>query len=309
MPPPLSTAWTVLDRGAPAGGRAPRFVGAWCACDARRFSRAPEGAAASRAQYRELHGANVYSGESVLVARLASDGADGLAGTLERPSAVLVRCAELLEGLGLDAAEVRAAGAMAARVAGAEHRRAARRAGERCRPALLRRRAAADPERELVLTLEAAAPIRASCELAVKLVSASRSRGPGAGGRSPARRCSTTSTERHPALLPRTAALVAACRQRDIPWRPIPGWAGYMQLGEGALQTRTDRINAENRTAVELTSDKTAATGLMNRHGVPVAPHFAITDRRAPGRRRSRSGFRSSSSRAGRTGARRWPSA
>src|SRR3954452_5374095 len=66
------------------------------------------GGGAVACEYRELHGANAYSGESVLVVRLVTDGVDGLTWTLKRPSAVLNRCAELLEAVGLSAAEARA---------------------------------------------------------------------------------------------------------------------------------------------------------------------------------------------------------
>lgn len=62
------------------------------------------GGGAVTCEYRELHGANVYSAESVLVGRIVCDGAYGL----ERPSAPLDRCAELLDALALSGAEVRA---------------------------------------------------------------------------------------------------------------------------------------------------------------------------------------------------------
>lgn len=230
-------------------------------------------------EYRELYGANVYSAESVLVVRVVCDGVDGLASTLERPSAPLDRCAELLEALGLSAAEVRAGkrwplGSLVQAIAEQLVRRVGVPAGAAV-PA-----SAADPERELVLTLEAAAPIRASCELAVRIVSASATAITAtAQERDRLRALLGDFDRRHPALLPRTAALVAACRRRDIPWRRIPGWGEYVQLGEGALQVRTDRVNSEGRTAIELTSDKTACSRLLNRHGVPIAAHVALTGR------------------------------
>ena len=227
-------------------------------------------------EYRELHGANVYSAESVLVVRVAADGAARLPSTLERPSASLDRCAKLLEALGLSADEIRARknwplGSLLQTVAEQLARRVGMPAGAAPPPA------PADPERELVLTLEPAAPIRSSCELAVTLVSAAATE-VSAQEQDRLRALLDDFDRRHPALLPRTAELVTACRQRDIPWRRIPGWAGYMQLGEGALQARTSRINSEGRAAIELTSDKTATARLLHRHGVPVAPHIPVTD-------------------------------
>jgi hypothetical protein len=50
----------------------------------------------------------VYPAESVLVGRIESDGVDDLAWTLERPSTTLDTCAELLDGLGLSGADIRA---------------------------------------------------------------------------------------------------------------------------------------------------------------------------------------------------------
>jgi cyanophycin synthetase len=228
-------------------------------------------------EYRQLHGANVYCTESVLVVRLASDGADRLAGVLERPSALLDSCAELLEALGLSATEVRArerwpVASLLRSIAEQLVRRVGVPAGAAA-PAPV-----GDPERELVLTLGPGMPVRAGCELAAKLVAASAN-GAGAGERDRLRALLDEFDTRHPALLPRTAELVAACRRRDIPWRRIPGWAGYMQLGEGALQVRTDRIDSERRTSINLASDKTSAGRLLHRHGVPVAPHVALTER------------------------------
>ncbi len=123
-------------------------------------------------EYRELHGANVYCAESVLLARVVSGDADGVRWTLERPSAQLDTCAELLEALGLSAAEVRARerwplGSLLRSIAEQLIRRVGVPPGA---PAPVD---AADPERELVLALQPAAPVRASCELATRLVSAS----------------------------------------------------------------------------------------------------------------------------------------
>ena len=227
-------------------------------------------------EYRELHGANVYSAQSVLVVRLASHGADRLAWTLERPSAPLDRCAELLEVLGLSAAEVRARGRwpLGSLVQTITEQLARRVRAPVAAPAPA---GPADPEREIVLTLDSVAPIRASCELAVRLVSAS---GAEAAVQEPDRLRALLDDfdQRHPALLPRVAALVAACRQRDIPWRPVPGWAEYVQLGEGALQVRTDRVSSTGKSAIDLASDKSASSRLLHRHGVPVAPHIGVTD-------------------------------
>jgi len=226
-------------------------------------------------EYRERHGANVYSAESVLVVGLATDGADALAWTLERPSALLDRCAEHLDALGLSAAEVRGRerwplGSLVQAIAEQLVRRVNL-------PAVAPAPAApADPERELVLSLQEAAPVRESCELAVKLVSACAA-GAAAREHDRLRALLDDFDKQHPPFWPRVAELVAACRQRDIPWRRIPGWAGYMQLGEGALQVRTDRISSTGKTAIELTSDKTACSNLLFRHGVPVASHIATT--------------------------------
>lgn len=227
-------------------------------------------------EYRELHGANLYSAESVLLVRVASDGADRLAWTLEQSSAQLDRCAELLEALGLSAAEVRGRerwplGSLLQTIAEQLARRVGGSAGAPA-PA-----PAADPERELVLTLDSVAPIRASCELAVGLVSAAAT-GAAAQEQDRLQALLDDFDQRHPALFPRVAALVAACRQRDIPWRWIPSVAGYMQLGEGALQARTNVITSTGKSAIDLASDKTASSRMLHRHGVPVAPHIAITD-------------------------------
>ncbi len=240
------------------------------------------GGGAIACEYRELHGANAYSAASVLVVRLradgtdgtdGADGADGLAWTLARPSAALDRCAELLEALGLPAAEVRArtrwpVGALVQTIA-------EQIAGRGILPAGAP--ATTDPERELVLTLDDAPRVRAGCELAAALVSASVT-GPAAAHEAERLRGRLDEFDRHhPALGPRASRFVAACRQRDIPWYPIREWAGFIQLGEGALQVRTDRLGATDRTALELTSDKTASTSLLFRHGVPVPAHVATT--------------------------------
>jgi cyanophycin synthetase len=235
------------------------------------------GASEITCDYRELHGANIYSGDSVLVVRLSLDGAHQLPWTLERPCAPLNRCAELLEALGLSAAEVRARerwplGCLVGSIVGQLVGRAGVPAGA-CAPA-----PPADAERELVLSLDPGAPIRASCALASVLVSAAATEAD-AQERDRLRRLLADFDKNHPAMSPQTAALVAACRQRDIPWRRVPGWAGFMQLGEGALQARTNRINSEGKAAIELASDKTASSRLLHRHGVPVAPHIALTDR------------------------------
>lgn len=228
-------------------------------------------------EYRGLYGANVYSAESVIVGRIMSGGSDRLAWTLERPSAHLDRCTDLLEALGLSAAEVRARelwplGSLLQCIAMQLVGRLGARTGAAA-PA-----PPADPERDIVLPLEPAAATRASCELAAVIVSAAATAAV-ALERDRLRMLLEEFDKQHPALSPQTVALVAACRQRDIPWRRIPGWAGYMQLGEGALQVRTNRINAEGRTAIDLASDKTTSSRLLHRHGVPVAPHIAITDR------------------------------
>lgn len=228
-------------------------------------------------EYRELHGANVYCPESVVVVRIA---ADGIAATLERPSAALDRCAELLEALGLDAAEVRVRdrwplGSLLQTIA----EQLAQRVG--MAPGAPAPASSADPERELVLHLQPGVPIRASCELAARLLSACATDTAAHQDDDRLRALLDDFDRRHPAPLPRTADLVAACRQRDIPWRPIAGWAGYRQLGEGALQVRTDRVGSTGHSAIELASDKTASSRLLHRHGIPVASHIAITD---PGR-------------------------
>ena len=227
-------------------------------------------------EHRELHGANVYSADSVLVVRIAPHDGDGLAATLERPSAPLDDVAVLLEVLGLSADEVRARerwplAALVRTIAEQLIRRVNLPAGALAPPA------PKDPERELVLTLEPAAPVRASCELAATLVSAAAS-GPVVAHETDRLRGLLVEFEKnHPPLWPRVAELVAACRQRDIPWCPIEGWPGYMQLGEGARQVRTDRISSTGKTAIELTSDKTASTSLLFRHGVPVPSHIGTT--------------------------------
>lgn len=235
-----------------------------------------QGGGAIAFDYRELHGANAYSAASVLVVRLATDGADGLTWTLEQPSAALDRCAELLEALGLSADEVRARerwplAALVQTIAGQLVCRVNLPAGAPA-PA-----PAADPERELVLSLEPAVPVRASCELAATLVSAAASGPVEARERDGLRELLDEFGKNHPPLWPRVAELVAACRRRDIPWCPIQAWAGYMQLGEGAQQVRTDRISSTGKTAIELTSDKTASTSLLFRHGVPVPSHIGTT--------------------------------
>jgi cyanophycin synthetase len=235
------------------------------------------GGRAIACEYRELHGANVYSAASVLVVRLASDGADGHAATLERPSAPLDNLAKLLAALGLSAAEVRRRkrwplGALVQTIAEQLVRRVNLPAGAPA-PA-----PPADPERELVLSLEPAAPVRAACELAATLVSAAVSEPPADAQEHDRLRGRLDDFDRnHPPLWPRVAELVAACRRRDIPWCPLEGWPGYMQLGEGARQVRTDRISSTGRTAIELTSDKTVSTSLLFRHGIPVPSHIATT--------------------------------
>ncbi len=233
------------------------------------------GGGAITCEYRELHGANVYCDESVLVVRIASDGADGLGGTLEPPSAPLDGCAELLEALGLSAAEVSARerwplGSLVQTIAEQLVRRMNL-------PAVAPAPASADPERELVLPLEEAAPVRQSCELAVQLVSACAT-GTAAHEHDRLRALLDDFDRKHPAFVPWEVALLAACRRRDIPWRRIPGWSEYTQFGEGALQVRSHKVGSPRRPAVELTSDKTASTGLLCRHGVPIAPHVATTD-------------------------------
>jgi len=226
-------------------------------------------------EYRELHGANLHSAESVLVVRIAPGGADGLAWTLERPSAQLDRCAELLDALGLSADAVRAArrwplGSLVQAVATQLIGRA------NVPPGAPEPAPAADPEREFVMALDAAAPVRASCELAATIV-LSCANAADVQVRDRLRGRLDEFDAQHPALWPQTAELVAACRQRDIPWARIEGWAGYAQLGEGVLQVRTNRIGSTSWPAVELTSDKTASTGLLARHGIPVAPHIATS--------------------------------
>jgi D-alanine-D-alanine ligase-like ATP-grasp enzyme len=236
------------------------------------------GGGAITCEYRELHGANVYSAESVLVGRIVSDGADGPAWTLEQPSTPLDLCAELLDALGLSGAEVRTReqwplGSLVQTIAGQLVRRVNLSPAGAPAPA-----APADPERELVLSLDPAAPVRESCVLAVRLLSACVSpTDPTGQDQDRLRALLGEFDKQHPALLPRATALVAACRKRDIPWCRIPGWADYMQLGEGALQARTDRIGATSRTAIQLTSDKTASSSLLFRHGIPVAAHIGTT--------------------------------
>ncbi|MGI8729824.1 MAG: hypothetical protein ACR2LK_07515 [Solirubrobacteraceae bacterium] len=227
--------------------------------------------------YRELHGANVHSAESVLVGRICgSTGANGLAWTLQRPSAALDRCAELVEALSLDATEIRARdrwplGSLLRTIAEQLAGRFGVPAGG------LATAAPDDPEREFVLRLAPSAPMQASCELAASLVSAAAT-GADPQPHNRLRAMLDDLDGRHPPLIPRVAALVAACRQRDIPWRPIAGWAGYLQLGEGALQVRTDRVSSTGDSAIQLASDKTTASRLLHRHGIPVAAHIATTD-------------------------------
>ena len=168
-------------------------------------------------EYRELHGANAYSATSVLVVRLAIEGADGLPWTLERPSAALDRCAELLEALGLSGAEVRArtrwpVGSLVQSIAEQLVGRLNLPAGA---PAPT---AAAAPERELVLTLDDAAAVRAGCELAAALVSASVSGPASPHGPDRLRGLLDEFDRDRPAPPPRTSEFVTACRQRDIPW-------------------------------------------------------------------------------------------
>jgi cyanophycin synthetase len=236
-----------------------------------------EGNSVLACDYRVLHGANVHSGESVLVVRISASGAGRLAWTLERPSVPLDRCEDLLEALGLSAAEVRARerwplGSLVRCIAEQLAGRVGVPAGAPA-PA-----PPADPERDLVLSLDSAAPIRASCALAALLVSAAATEAD-AQERDRLRMALDDFDKQHPAMSRQTAGLVAACRQRDIPWRQIPGWPGYTQLGEGALQVRTNRINSEAMSAISLASDKTASSRLLRRHGVPVARHIALTDR------------------------------
>ena len=233
------------------------------------------GGGAVACEYRELHGANIHSAESVLVVRITPDGAGGLAWTLERPSAQLDRCAELLEALGLSADAVRAArrwplGSLVQTVAVQLLKRV------NASPGAPEPAPAADPEREFVMALDAAAPVRACCELAATIVFACANAAD-LQERDRLRGRLDAFDAQHPALWPQTAELLAACRQRDIPWARIEGWTDYAQLGEGKLQVRTNRIGSTSWPAVELTSDKTASTGLLARHGIPVAPHIATS--------------------------------
>ena len=226
-------------------------------------------------EYRELHGANVHSAESVLVVRIAPGGAGGLAWTLERPSAPLDRCAELLEDLGLPADAVRAASRwpLASLVQAVAAQLIAR---VNVPPGAAAPAPPADPEREFVMAIDAAAPVPACCELAAAIVFACATAAD-RQARDRLRGRLDALDAQHPALWPQTAELIAACRRRDIPWARIEGWAEYSQLGEGVLQVRTNRIGSTGWPAVELTSDKTASTGLLARHGIPVAPHIATS--------------------------------
>jgi hypothetical protein len=156
-------------------------------------------------EYQELGGANVHSTESVLVVRIASDGAAGPAWTLERPSDTLDRCAALLEALGLSAAEVRARerwplGSLLQSIA----EQLVRRTGvPRLAPAPAPARS---PEREFVLARDPAAPIRASCELAAKLLSACATPAPTHEEHDRPRALLDEFDRRHPTQWPRAAA-------------------------------------------------------------------------------------------------------
>ena len=234
-------------------------------------------------EYRELHGANIHSAESVLVVRIAPDGAGGLAPTLERPSAPLDNVALALEALGLSAAEVRTRerwplAALVQTVAEQLVRRVNLPAGAPA-PA-----APADPARELVLNLEAAAPVRASCELAAALVSAAAcAPGPPAAQEHDRLRGLLDDFDRsHPPLWPRTAELVAACRQRDIPWCPIEGLGRLhaARRGRAAGPHGPDQLDGQERHRADLRQDH------LHEPAVPARDPGAVAHRdHAPGAR------------------------